>query len=247
MDSPSTEKGRLKHEWPLHEVEITQPFYLGVFPVTQAQDQRVMRSNPSWFCATGSGRNPVVGMDTSAFPVERVNWEDASAFLKRLSGLAEEKKHGRKYRLPTEAEWEYACRGGTASSTAFAFGNRLSSTQANCNGKYPVGGGKPAKSLERTCSVGSYALNAFGLYDMHGNVYEWCADRFESGYARGPVKDPLGPTEGSGRVFRGGCWCYNGSWCRLADRAWSFPVSRDMSVGFRVAMVVSDQESVVRK
>jgi uncharacterized protein (TIGR02996 family) len=228
MGGASTEKGRLKHEGPLHEVEITQAFYLGVFPVTQAQYEKVMGSNPSYFSTTGNGRSVVVGLETSAFPVEQVNFEDAIAFLDRLSTLPEEKESGRKYRLPSEAEWEYACRGGSASSSAFAFGNQLSSSQANCNW-----------TLKHPCPVGSYPPNVFGLYDMHGNVWEWCHDRYDDCYyEKSPRTDPRGPSRFRKRMIRGGSWGIDTSVCRSATRRGNEPGNRGRGLGFRVAMVV---------
>jgi uncharacterized protein (TIGR02996 family) len=244
MGSPSSEKDRLDHEGPVHEVEITRPFYLGVFAVTQAEYERVVGSNPSWFCATGGGRDDVAGMDTSVFPVDQVNQEDAIAFLERLSALPEEKEQGRKYRLPSEAEWEYACRGGSASSTAFAFGHRLSSFQANFLGIVPYGGAKEGPHLHRPCPVGSYAPNAFGLYDMHGNVWQWCLDWFEENYyANSPREDPLGPSEGSRRVIRGSGCRAKGRDCRSACRYYTDSADRHPHLGFRVALVLSDSAS----
>jgi uncharacterized protein (TIGR02996 family) len=242
MGSTTTEEGRLKHEGPLHEVEIRRPFYLGIFLVTQGQYQQLMGGNPSFFCATGEGGDRVAGQDTSAFPVEQVSWDDALAFVKRLSALPAEKKSGRKYRLPSEAEWEYACRGGSASSSAFAFSNRLSSTQANFNGRYPYGGAEEGPSLERSCTVGLYAPNAFGVYDMHGNVWEWCNDWYaEDYYANSPREDPPGPSRASDRVIRGGCWLYASKICRSADRSSGMPAGRSSLLGFRVALVLSDR------
>src|SRR5262249_46839160 len=150
--------------------EITRPFYLGVFPVTQAQYQSVAGRNPSANSATGSERDNVAGLCTDDFPVEMVTWAAAVRFCKKLSALAAEKAAGRGDRLPTEAEWEYACRAGT--STAFHFGDSLSSTQANFDGRGPYGGAAQGPFLNRTSKVGSYRPNAFGLYDMHGNVFE---------------------------------------------------------------------------
>jgi uncharacterized protein (TIGR02996 family) len=240
MGSPSNEKDRLKHEGPLHEVEITRPFYLGVFPVTQAQYETVMGSNPSSFCATGRGRGFVAGLDTSTFPVEGVSWNDATTFLKRLSALPEEKEHGRTYRLPSEAEWEYACRGGSASTSAFAFGNRLSATQANFNGNYPYGDAEKGPYLGHTCNPGMYPPNVFGLYDMHGNVWEWCHDWFaQHYYAKSPKEDPPGPSEGSFRLLRGGSWYNRGQYCRSASCHRNWPANWSSEVGFRVALVPS--------
>src|SRR5262249_26582368 len=152
-------------ERPRHQVEISRDFYLGAYEVTQRQWKAVMGGNPSYFCKEGRGRLLVQGTDTSDFPVEQVSWKDAFTFLDRLSGVPAEKKAGRVYRLPTEAEWEYACRAGDA-GRQFHFGDSLTTKQANTL----------EARLQRTCKVGSYAPNAWGLYDMHGNVWEWCQD-----------------------------------------------------------------------
>jgi uncharacterized protein (TIGR02996 family) len=240
MGSPSGEKERGEDE-PAHEVEITQPFYLGVFPVTQAQWQAVMGSNPSSFSATGDGKEEVRGLDTSDFPVEQVNWEEAQTFLEKWTALSGEKEKGWKYRLPTEAEWEYACRGGASSSASFSFGNSLSSTQANFHGNYPYGGAAKGPYLERTSKVGSYRPNAFGLLDMHGNVWEWCSDWYdEDSSGKSPPQDPLGPSSGSFRVIRGGCWFYEARYCRVASRDRRSPSVRHNYLGFRVAAVPHD-------
>ena len=226
MGSPKDEKSRGDDE-DLHEVTITRPFYLGIHEVTQEEYEKVMGMNPSWFSPDAGGRDQVQGKDTRRFPVESVSWEEAVAFCEKLSALPEEKKAGRSYRLPTEAEWEYACRGGADSSTPFAFGQSLSSEQAN------FGGG-----LQRTCRVGTYQPNAFGLYDMHGNVWEWCADWYGSYPQSGtPLKDPTGPPKGPARVLRGGSWGAGDWLCRSAYRYYE-PDSRGSYVGFRVVCVV---------
>src|SRR5262249_4326336 len=138
-------------------------------------------------------------------PVERVTWEEAVEFCRRLSHLPEEKAAGRAYRLPTEAEWEYACRAGTA--TPFAQGLSLSGAQANFDGGFPYGGGERGRSLQKTTRVGSYPANNFGVHDLHGNVWEWCADWLDSlYYAASPKRDPQGPAAGQLRVLRGGSW-----------------------------------------
>jgi uncharacterized protein (TIGR02996 family) len=221
-----------------HEVELTRPFYLGVFPVTQGQWLGVMGDNPSHFCATGGGREEVEGLDTGDFPVEQVSWEEAQAFLAKLAARPDEKEKGWHYRLPSEAEWEYACRGGASSSTPFCFGKSLSSTQANFNGEDPYGGGEKGPNLGRACPAGSYRPNAFGLYDMHGNVFEWCEDLYAWGsYANSPAQDPLGPSNGSDRVFRGGSWGSNDWYCRAAVRGGCAPSYQDDGLGFRLAAV----------
>src|SRR5262249_39083708 len=152
------------------------PFYLGVFPVTQAQFQQITRRTPSYFCSKGGGRSRVAGVDTSSFPVERVQWGEAVSFCNQLSRRKDEKKAGRTYRLPTEAEWEYAGGGGSASTTAFHQGPRLTVHEANVNSTAADGDPADDHPLQRTCVVGSYQPNVFGLYDMHGNVWEWCDD-----------------------------------------------------------------------
>ncbi len=244
MGSPDGEKGRNDREGPLHEVEITRAFYLGIYPVTQAQWRAVMGDNPSWFCAGGGGEDSVKGLNTDAFPVEHASWQDVQAFLERLSALPEEKTNERRYRLPTEAEWEYSCRGGARSYQVFCFGNTLSSREANFNGNFPCGASAEAEPvyLARTSEVGSYAPNAFGLYDMHGNVWEWCADWFDEDYYRNsPRRDPAGPSRGSLRVIRGGGWYTHGQSCRSAYRFGRAPAQRNDDLGFRVALVPSSE------
>jgi formylglycine-generating enzyme required for sulfatase activity len=240
MGSPAGEPGRGSDEGPQYHVTITRPFYLGVCPVTQAQWQTVMAYNPSYFCAAGGGKNRVHGICTDDFPVEQVSWEDVAEFLEELSGLKAEREEGRSYRLPTEAEWEYACRAGT--STAFHFGESLSSVQANFDGHFPHGGADRGPSLERPCKAGSYMPNAFGLYDMHGHVWEWCSDWYaRDSYATNPDSDPPGPEQGADRVFRGGSWLHRGKHCRSAGRDWGAPGLRADYLGFRLALVPSSE------
>jgi formylglycine-generating enzyme required for sulfatase activity len=229
MGSPAGEKERDVNETP-HEVVITRAFYLGIHPVTQAQYKAVIGSNPSHFCATGNGRSKVSKLDTSDFPVDSVSWEDASEFCRQLS-----EREGRPYRLPTEAEWEYAARGGSASTTAFHLGNSISSRHANFNGANPYNGGNKGRSLGRPCSVGSYLANVFGLHDMGGNVWQWCSDWFAD-YPSGPVTDPTGPDTGRARAMRGCGYYFLGRGCRAADRSDFSPTSRHESVGFRIAL-----------
>ncbi len=236
MGSPKNEQERLPDE-EQHEVSITKPFYLGVYEVTQAEYEKVMGNNPSYFSANGYGKGSVKDMDTGRFPVEMVSWDDAVAFCKKLSELPEEKKAGRVYRLPTEAEWEYACRAGT--KTVFHHGDSLSSKQANFDGNYPHGGAGKGPYLERTAKVGSYAPNAFGLYEMHGNVWEWCQDgHAENYYKSSPREDPPGgPAHASSRVVRGGGWDDHGRLCRSSSRSRGNPDNRRRYLGFRVAAV----------
>jgi formylglycine-generating enzyme required for sulfatase activity len=221
MGSPADEKGRFPNERQ-REVEITKPFYMGVHEVTQKQYREVTGNNPSFFSKQGKGQDRVKAQDTDSFPVENVTWQQAVDFCKKLSDLPAEKKAGRVYRLPTEAEWEYACRAG--STTAFHQGASLNPNQANFG-----------HGIERTCKVGSYRANAWGLHDMHGNVAEWCADWFRPGYSRGsPTKDPKGPSSGNHRVIRGGGWVAPEGRCRAAVRFGGSPDLRQPQVGFRV-------------
>ena len=168
-----------------------------------------------------SGRSPVVG----------VSWNDVIAYCKWLT--EQERQSGRlpvdyEYGLPTEAQWEYACRAGT--TTATAFGNSLSSRQANFNGNYPYGGASKGPYLERTSDVGNYQPNGWGFYDMHGNVWEWCHDWY--GAYGGDVRDPTGPPSGSNRVVRGGSWNGDGGYCWSANRGGSTPSNRNSRAGF---------------
>jgi formylglycine-generating enzyme required for sulfatase activity len=233
MGSPADEAGRLAEEH-RHEVEITRPFFLGVYTVTQAQYQKVMGTNPSYYAATGAGKGELMGRDRSDFPVETVSWDHAVAFCKKLAALPAERGARRKYRLPTEAEWEYACRAGT--STPFHFGKSLSSRQANFDGDHPYGGAEKGPSLLTPCKVGSYKPNAWGLFDMHGNVWQLCADWHDDNYYRvSPRKDSTGPKAGTRRVVRGGSFSNPARNCRSAFRAHVHPTAAYPSVGFRVA------------
>jgi formylglycine-generating enzyme required for sulfatase activity len=241
MGSPETEWGRSADERP-HEVAITRPFYLGVYEVTQAEYQRVIGHNPSWFCATGGGKDKVAGMDTDRFPVENVSWNDAFRFCRKLSELPEEKRQGSVYRLPTEAEWEYACRAGAPAGHPFHFGPSLSSEQANFDGHFPYGVAPTGQHLDHTTATGSYPANAFGLHDMHGNVWEWCADWHEADYYKSsPREDPSGPGGGWVRVLRGGCWADDGRSARAAFRLRGVPTDQNGHIGFRVALVPSSK------
>jgi formylglycine-generating enzyme required for sulfatase activity len=196
---------------------------MGVFTVTQAQYKRVMKKNWSHFSKRGGGKEMVAGMDTSSFPVERVSWHDAAWFCRQLSGRAREGKAGRVYRLPTEAEWEYACRAGT--STAYHFGDTLDPDRANIR----------ESGLGRPSLVGSYPPNAWGLYDMHGNVFEWCQD-WNNEYTAAPVVDQKGPARGDWRIYRGGSWHNEARSSRSARRVWLAPEDPGYDcLGFRVA------------
>ncbi|HKI35222.1 MAG TPA: SUMF1/EgtB/PvdO family nonheme iron enzyme [Gemmataceae bacterium] len=233
MGAPETEDESEDDERPLHEVEITRPFYLGAFPVTQDEYERVMGDNPSHF-------KSIKGQDTRRFPVEYVYWDDAVEFCRKLSEWPEEKSAGRLYRLPTEAEWEYSCRGGASDSKPFYLkkaATSLSSVHANFNGRDPYGGASRGQRLNRPTPVGSYMPNTFGLYDMHGNVLEWCADWFdEDYYSQSPRQDPQGPdaSPDNCRVARGGSWFFGARSCRAATRDKFEFDSTNRALGFRV-------------
>jgi formylglycine-generating enzyme len=236
MGSPETEKGRYAHETE-HTVTLTKDFYMSKYEVTQREYLAVMGNNPSLFTTTDWGGN-AISPDLNR-PVETVSWDDAMSYCEKVT--ASEQAAGRlpagwEYRLPTEAEWEYACRAGT--STPFHYGNDLRSGMANFDGRSEYDGGTGTvnnpngTNLPRTTTVGSYAPNAFGLYDMHGNVREWCLDRYGS-YPGGSVTDPRGASTGSDRVFRGGSWAYDARGCRSAYRDDRVPVHRVSDFGFR--------------
>jgi formylglycine-generating enzyme required for sulfatase activity len=228
MGSPANEESR-KADEERHEVEITQPFYMGVYEVTQEQYEKVMGNNPSYF-NKDKGGGPT-------HPVDTVSWEDAREFCKKLSESEKEQAAKRRYGLPTEAQWEYACRGGAHESSPFHFGRSLSSTQAHFNGTLPYGGAPKGPYPQKTTSVGSYKPNDFGLYDMHGNVWEWCADWYDKDYYKNsPIQDPKGPENGKLRVLRGGAWIEYGLFCRTAVRSRSDPGSRSSGKGFRVVL-----------
>jgi formylglycine-generating enzyme required for sulfatase activity len=218
MGSPESEEGRKENETQ-HEVTISEDYYLGVYEVTQAQYEKVMGKNPSYF------QGAKVGNENADLPVENVSWDDTVEFCKKLSDLPEEKKAGRVYRLPTEAQWEYACRAG--SKTAYSFDDE--------EGLLPEYGWFSSNSSDRTHTVGLLEPNAWGLYDMHGNVWEWCSDWYGE-YPKGAVSDPTGPCEGSNRVNRGGSWNHGAAYCRSADRYGIDPSYRRHNYGFRVAL-----------
>jgi formylglycine-generating enzyme required for sulfatase activity len=231
MGSPETEPDRHSDEGPQHLVTISRPFYVSAYPVTQEQYEAVTGHNPSHF-KQGTGGGP-------AHPVESVSWYDAMEFCRRLSSRFEEREVGRSYYLPTEAEWEYACRAGTL--TPFAFGQSLSSLQANFNGENPYGNAPRGPFRQQTTPVGSFQPNAFGLFDMHGNVWEWCTDFYGATYyGMAPERDPLGPRSGDRRVMRGGNWnSAGGKNCRSARRGKDDPTAATQFDGFRVVMIFS--------
>jgi formylglycine-generating enzyme required for sulfatase activity len=218
MGSPTTEAGRSTNETE-HNVTLTKGFYLGKYEVTQAQYEAVMTGNTDSLSATPSqyGGN-------ADRPVEKVSWADAQIFLTRLNAQQSGNiPAGWAYVLPTEAEWEYACRAGT--TTMYSWGNDINATRAN----YLVSG------LSQTRDVGYYAANPWGFFDMHGNVWEWTADWYLAAYPTGnPMVDPSGPVSGSVRVLRGGSWYNVGPYLRSAKRNYGTPSTRHASIGFRV-------------
>ena len=219
------EKGSAK------KTEIKEDFEIAIHTVTQGQWQAVMGKNPSWFSRAGGGKNEVKDIkdeDLKHFPVESVSWNDAQEFIKKLN--EKEKGSGYVYRLPSEAEWEYACQRGATSeeecSYHFYFAkptNDLSSKEANFNGDFPNGKADKGPFLDRTTKVGSYAPNKVGLYDMHGNVWQWCEDFWEK--------------RGSDRVYRGGGWSRFGIFSQAAFRGRGAPADRDSDLGFLLARV----------
>jgi len=193
-----------------HQVTLTKAFEIAVYELTQEQASKVTEVNPSRF----------KGLQN---PVEEVSWNEAVAFCQKLSELPAEKKAGYVYRLPTEAEWEYACRAGT--TTKYSFGDSDSEL-----GDYAW---YDRISDKRTHPVGQKKPNAWGLYDMHGNVWEWCLD-WHGGYPSGAVTDPTGPSSGSLRVLRGGSWLHSSVSCLSANRRRGTPADRLWGLGFRV-------------
>jgi len=217
MGSPEGEESRRSNEGPQTQVTLTRGFWMAETETNQVQYESIVGSNPSQF----SG---------ATLPVETVSWDDAQGFCRTLSS-----RSGLVASLPTEAQWEYACRAGTA--TPFSFGATISTDQANYNGNYTYGSGRKAAYREKTTSVGSFPANAWGLCDMHGNVFEWCADRYGT-YPAGPRTDPTGATSGSIRVIRGGSWGGDPEFCRSAYRGDRGPTGRGSGLGFRVVLAV---------
>jgi formylglycine-generating enzyme required for sulfatase activity len=206
-------------EQPRHEVTIASPFYLGKYEVTQGEWIAVMGENPSKL--KGDNR----------LPVENVSWDDCQNFIAKLNA----RDDGYVYRLPSEAEWEYACRAGT--TTPFSFGETLTTAQANYDGNYPYGYGPPGEYRNKTTRAGSFPANAWGLHDMHGNVWEWCQDRYHENYDGAPTDGRAREQDSDNlRVVRGGSWFGYAFRCRAANRDRFAPGSRDDDVGVRLAV-----------
>jgi formylglycine-generating enzyme len=219
MGSPKEEKERDFDETQ-HKVTLTKGFYMGVYTVTQEQWQGVMAKNPSHFKGEKN------------LPVDNVSWEDCQEFILKLRDKTKDKKA---YRLPTEAEWEYACRAGT--TTPFHFGATISTDQANYDGTSTYDNGPKGFNRKKTTPVGTFPANAWGLYDMHGNVFQWCQDWYGP-YPENEVTDPHGPGKGTFAVLRGGCWAREPQSCRSARRqSYVEPRSRSRNLGLRVCFL----------
>jgi formylglycine-generating enzyme required for sulfatase activity len=230
MGSPSTEVDRSDNEVQ-HQVTISKPFYMGKYEVTQAEYEAVMGRNPSNFKG-------------ARLPVEQVSWYEAVDYCNRRSqkeGLTPAytvngenvtwNKSANGYRLPTEAEWEYACRAGT--TTPFNTGSNIMTGEANYNGNYPYNNNAKGTYREKTSDAGRFWANKWGLYDMHGNVWEWCWDWY-GGYSSNAQSDPRGAVSGADRVVRGGSWFYGGQNLRSAVRDSNTPSNRIGHLGFRL-------------
>ncbi|MDX2145959.1 MAG: SUMF1/EgtB/PvdO family nonheme iron enzyme [Planctomycetota bacterium] len=215
MGSPSSEEGRDDNEVQ-HRVKLTKGFWVQTTEVTQGQWQAVLGSNPAYF------------KNGPTYPVEQVSWEDCQEFIGKL------RSRGIAARLPTEAEWEFACRAGT--TTPFSFRATISTEQANYDGNYTYGAGRKGVYREKTTRVGSFAANAWGLFDMHGNVWEWCQDWYGEYPTGATTIDPAGPQTGSDRVLRGGSWNYDPRNLRSAFRFRYAPTNRNNNIGFRFCL-----------
>lgn len=211
MGSATASANRGSDEVPLHLVKIAKPFYMGIYEVTQQQYRAIMAANPSE--SVGAKK-----------PVDNVTWDQASAFCKALSA-----KTGKSVRLPSEAQWEYACRAGT--STPFSTGKTLTKRDARFSSVAYA-----PEDAPRTVTVGSFKPNAFGLYDMHGNVWEWCADRYTPDYANVDGASARGGSLDGSRILRGGSWEHTTLWCRSAARGSQVPNYTAGSIGFRVVV-----------
>ncbi|MDB9443793.1 bifunctional serine/threonine-protein kinase/formylglycine-generating enzyme family protein [Sphaerospermopsis kisseleviana CS-549] len=217
MGSPENEAETWTWEKPQHQVTVPGVF-MGKYEVTQKQYQAIMGSNPSDF----RGEN---------HPVENVSWDDAVAFCEKLS-----QKTGKKYTLPSEAQWEYACRAGT--TTPFYFGESITPDLVNYDGNYPYGSATKGLYRKQTTDVGTFPPNAFGLYDMHGNLWEWCLDDWQDNYVNAPIdgSNLINPTA-KYKVVRGGFWFNSAEYCRSAARAGDRQSASDYGIGFRVVLI----------
>ena len=205
-----------------HRVTLTKGFYIQTSEVTQEQWKTIMGVNPSQYSYCGPD-----------CPVEMISWNEAKKFISKLNI----KEKTNRYRLPTEAEWEYACRAGT--DTHFYFGNSLYTTQANYNGNHPLPGDPRGRNLNRTVPVKSYPPNKFGIHDMHGNVYEWCEDWYGE-YPPGHAIDPVGPKSGISKVCRGGGLSSYARRCRSANRTKHLPSYWSFYIGVRLVFTAEE-------
>jgi formylglycine-generating enzyme required for sulfatase activity len=228
MGSASSEAGRNDDEV-RHEVEITRPFFLGRYEVTQQEWRTAMGTSPSHFTSCGP-----------RCPVETVTFDEVQQFLARLNAhaaMSGSTAPSLRFRLPTEAEWEYACRAQTTGP--FSTGENLTTDQANYNGQYrypPHANGPAGEFRQKPSPVGSFALNQWGLADMHGNVWEWTADWYGPyGNTVAANIDPGGATSGEKRVIRGGSWLFDANSARCGLRYTHAPQDRGFSLGLRVA------------
>jgi len=215
MGSPEDESERHDDER-LHRVTLNKGFWLADSTVTQELWQLVIGKNPSRF----KGEKQ---------PVEMVSWDDAQQFIERINKLVPELS----VRLPWEAEWEYGCRGGT--TTPFSFGNTITPEHVNYDGNHPYNDGKKGKYRGGTVAVKTLPCNSWGLYEMHGNVWEWCQDVYREDLGREAVTDPTGPESGVVCVLRGGSWILGGWYARSAFRSRGRPGFRNFNLGFRLA------------
>lgn len=204
-----------------HRVTLTRGFYMQTTEVTQGQWMAIMGHNPSSFKNCGT-----------RCPVEDVTWEDVQEYIQKLN-----RQTGQNYRLPTEAEWEYACRAGT--DGPFNTGNCLLTSQANYDGNFPLVGCPKGRFRQSPMPVASFAPNSWGLYDMHGNVWEWCSDWYGE-YPFGSVTDPVGPSTGTHRVLRGGSWRSVAERCRSTDRRFRMPDNASERRGFRLVLPLAE-------
>jgi formylglycine-generating enzyme required for sulfatase activity len=237
MGSPSSEPEREKDEGPAI-VTLSRGFWMGKYEVTQSQWQTVMGASAQEQLAKAKG--PALRGEGPEYPIYDVNLDEAVEFCRRLTET--ERRAGRlpagwEYRLPTDAQWEYACRAGT--TTATAFGDRVGSQDANCDGRFPYNGAAKGPYLERTAPVRGYRPNAWGLHDMPGNVWEWCGDGYAVALPGGV--DPVGPSDAALWVIRGGGWFSSGWGCRSANRYGFDPADRCSDLGLRVARVPSGE------
>ena len=245
MGSPADEAEKQSDEKPQHQVRLSD-FYMGKYEVTVAEFRKFIeesgyRTEAEKANESRTWRHGVSGSVRPAsednHPVVYVSWNDAVEYCKWLSF-----KTGKKFRLPTEAELEYACRGGSTTITPFNTGYNLTTLQANYDGNYPYNNNQKGHYKENTVPVNSFAPNAWGLYNMHGNVWEWCRDWYDSNYyasckSKGVVTNPENTATGSLRVIRGGGWSDDAGSCRSADRDRSAPDYRNDGVGFRLVFV----------